>query len=203
MHLRFLSSVVFMLFLFVGCTEQRSQTSQQTKKDSTEDNTFFPVTQFILGELAQIDSLPVTPLKIISIDGKEDSIWMKKEDIRTFAQPFLQPKIDTSNLKDLFAQKSFLDQTINAFTFSYDPVSKLPDTMQLRRWDVYVDPQKSKVKRIYIVKEINEKQNAATKQTIQLTWMAAHWCKITTIIEQGNNQPKIKEEKMIWGFNEP
>ncbi|HEY8688368.1 MAG TPA: hypothetical protein VIM07_03975 [Chitinophagaceae bacterium] len=202
MHLRFLSAVIFIAFLFVGCKEQQSQTPQQTIKDSIEESAFFPVTEFILGELAQIDSLPVTPLKIITVDGKEDSIWMKKKDIRNFAQTFLHPRIDTSNLKDLFTEKSFLDQTINAFTFSYDPISTLPDTMQLRRWDVYVDATKSKVKRIYIVKGINEK-NAATKQTIQLTWMAGHWCKITTITEQGNTPPKIREEKMIWDFNVP
>ena len=202
MQVRFLSALVFISLLHIGCKEQPSQSPLQTEKDATEDNTFFPVTQFILGELAQIDSLPVTPLKIISEDGKEDSIWMKNKDVRIFAQPFLYPKIDTANLKALFAQKSFLDQTINAYTFSYDPVSTLPDTMQLKRWDVYIDPQKNKVKRIYMVKEIRE-NNATTKQTIQLTWMAAHWCKITTITEQENNQPEIKEEKMIWNFNEP
>ena len=201
MHKKFLSALVFISILFVGCSQQQSQTPQQAAKDSAENNSFFPVTQFILGELAQIDSLPTTPLKITTVDGKEDSVWMKNKDVRIFAQPFLSPKIDTSNLKELFAQKSFLDQTINAFTFSYDPVSTLPDTLQLKRWDVYIDPQKSKVKRIYMVKEITEK-NTATKQTIQLTWMAGYWCKITTITEE-NNQPKIKEKKMIWNFNEP
>ena len=199
---RFVSVLVLISFLFVSCTQQQSQTPQQTAKDSTEDNTFFPVTQFILGELAQIDSLPVTPLKIITMNGKVDSIWMKNKDVRIFAQPFLHPKIDTANLKGLFMQKSFLDQTINAFTFSFDPIATLPDTMQLKRWDVYIDPQKNKVKRIYMVKEIME-NNGTIKQTTQLTWIAAHWCKITTITEQQNNQPAIKEEKMIWDFNQP
>lgn len=201
MHKRFLSALFFISLLFTRCTQQQSQIPQKVTTDSTEANSFFPVTQFILGELAQVDSLPITPLQITMVDGKEDSVWMKTKDVRIFAQPFLHPKIDTSNLKGLFAQKSFLDQTINAFTFSYDPLSTLPDTMQLKRWDVYIDPQKSKVKRIYMIKEIIEK-NTATKQTLQLTWMAGHWCKITTITEE-NNHPKIKEEKMIWNFNEP
>lgn len=201
MHKRFLSALFFISLLFTRCTQQQSQIPQKVTTDSTEANSFFPVTQFILGELAQVDSLPITPLQITMVDGKEDSVWMKTKDVRIFAQPFLHPKIDTSNLKGLFAQKSFLDQTINAFTFSYDPLSTLPDTMQLKRWDVYIDPQKSKVKRIYMIKEIIKK-NTATKQTLQLTWMAGHWCKITTITEE-NNHPKIKEEKMIWNFNEP
>ena len=198
MHKRFLSFLFFISLLYVGCKEPASQTPLHTEKETTEDNSFFPVTQFILGELAQTDSLPITPLKIISENGKEDSIWMKIPDIRIFAQPFLNPTIDSTNLKNLFTQKSFLDQTINAYTLSYDPVAVLPDTMQLKRWDVYIDAQNNKVKRIYIVKETND---AGTKQTIQLTWMTGHWCKITTITEQQNNPPKIREEKMIWNFN--
>ena len=202
MHTRFLPALVFIIFFLFGCKEHPSQTTQQNIKDSTEEAAFFPVTEFIRGELAQIDSLPVTPLKIITVDGKEDSIWMKKKDIRDFAYPFLQPKIDTSNFKNLFSQRSFLDQTINAFTFSYDPIAALPDTLQLRRWDVYIDATKNKVKRIYLLKELNEK-SAVTNQTIQLTWTAGHWCKITTISEQENKSPKIREEKMIWDFNAP
>jgi hypothetical protein len=199
MQIRFLSAVFFLMFLFCGCTEQKSQTSQQTKKDSTEEHTFFPVTEYIRGQLSEIDSLPITPLKIINYNGKQDSIWMKKENIRVFAEPFLHPEIDTTNFKYLFIEKSFLDQTINAFTFSYDPVDKLPDSLQLKRWDVYIDPKKNTIKRIYIVKEVN---NNGTLQTVQLTWKSNQWCKITTITEQAGKQPDIKEELMKWDFSE-
>ena len=189
----------FTMLLYGSCSEQQSQTSQQIEKDSTGDQTFFPVTEYIRGQLSEIDSLPITPLKIITYNGKQDSIWMKKEDIRPFAEPFLHPEIDTTNFKELFAEKSFLDQTINAFTFSYDPIDKLPDTLQLRRWDVYIDPKKNTIKRVYIVKEIN---NNGAVQTLQLTWKSDQWCKITTITEQAGKQPDIKEELMKWDFSE-
>lgn len=197
MQIRFLSAVFFMVFLFCSCTEQKSQTSQQTKKDSIEEHTFFPVTEYILGELAQIDSLPVTPLKIISIDGKDDSIWMKKENIRVFAEPFLHPEIDSTYLNKFYEEKSFLDQTINSITLTYDPKNNSAD---FKTVTVYINPQNNKVTRIYMIKEITGNTG---RETVQLTWNAYHWCKITTITEQGNNQPKVKEEKMIWNFNEP
>ncbi len=149
--------------------------------------------------MSEIDSLPVTSLKIVTSNGIQDSIWMKKENIRAFAEPFLHPEIDTSNFKGLFIEKSFLDQTIDAFTFSYDPVDKLPDTLQLRRWDVYIDPKKNTIKRIYMVKEIN---NNGGIQTIQLTWKSNQWCKITTITEQPCKQSNIKEEIMKWDLAE-
>ena len=124
---------------------------------------------------------------------------MKKEDIRPFAQPFLSPEIDTSNFKNVFREKSFLDQTINAFTFSYDPIDKLPDSLQLRRWDVYIDPKKNTITRVYLIKEVAE--NGVLK-TLQLTWKSDQWCKITTITEQAGKQPDIREELMKWDFNE-
>jgi hypothetical protein len=199
MQLKLTASIILFLFLQYGCKQKDNVSARQTQTDSTEEQSFFPVTQYLRGQLREIDSLPVTPLKIISINGKEDSIWMKKEDIRPFAEPFLHPLIDSANLKRLFVTKSFLDQTINAFTFSYDPIDKLPDTLQLRRWDVYIDPQKNTVTRIYIVKEIN---NNGTLQTIQLTWKSNQWCKIATITEQPNKQQDIKEETMKWDFSE-
>lgn len=194
---------IFALFLFAAlqfnCTEKKVKNSATHNPDSTEQHTFFPVTSYILGQLREIDSMPVTPVKIITRNGKDDSIWMKKEDIRTFAEPFLHPKIDTENFKNLFKESSFLDQTINAITFTYDPIDNLPDTLQLRHWDVYVDPQKNTVNRIYLVKKIVS--NNIT-QTMQLTWQSYKWCRIITITEAPGKASEIKEETMKWDFTE-
>lgn len=199
MQIRFFTIVLLILFLFPGCSDHKPQTNQQTNKDSVKQQTFFPVTEYIRGQLKEIDSLPVTPLKIINDNGREDSIWMKKEDIRPFAEPFLHPEIDTSNFKDLFSEKSFLDQTIDAFTFSYDPADKLPDTLQLRRWDVYIDPKNNRIKRIYMIKEVNTNGHL---QTLQLTWKSNQWCKITTITELPGIPSDVKEQIMKWDFSE-
>ena len=180
----------------ISCKQKVILPQQQI---SQPNNSFFPVTQYILGQLNELDSLPVTPLKITSINGIVDSVWMKREDIRLFSQPFLTPTIDSITWHRHFSEKSFLDQTINAFTFSYDPINKLPDSIELKRWDVYVDPDNNKVKRIFIVKEFNDNK---IPQIIQLIWKSDYYCKITTISEIPGVQPKVKEEEMIWNFNE-
>ena len=196
---KILLPLIFLFFFQFACKQKVSQSFKQPGSDTTEEQTFFPVTEYIRGQLKEMDSLPITPLKITDHNGKVDSVWMKKEAIRSFAEPFLHPVIDTANLKNLFAGKSFLDQTINAFTFSYDPISKLPDTLQLRRWDVYIDPQKNTIKRVYILKESN---NNGSLQTIQLTWKANQWCKITTITQGTERQPDKKEETVKWQFDD-
>ena len=185
---------IFLTIILTGCKQKvapRQQQSAETKND------FFPVTKYLLGQLNEVDSLPVTPLKITTKNGKTDSVWLKRSDIKVFARPFLTPVIDSATWSKYFSEKSFLDQTINAFTFSYDPVKQLPDYVELRRWDVYVDPATGKVMRVYIVK-----QCANPPQTIQLTWKNDSYCKITTITELPGSASKIKEEQVIWNFNE-
>ena len=182
--------------IITGC-DQKKMPHLQPQADQNKNN-FFPVTQYLLGQLKELDTLPVTPLKVTSINGKTDSVWLKRKEIRTFVQPFLTPIIDSGRWNKYFAEKSFLDQTINAFTFSYDPIKQLPDSTELKRWDVYVDPATNMVKRVYIVKQLN----VMPPQTIQLTWKQGHFCKITTITEKTGLPPQIKEEQLIWNFNE-
>jgi len=149
-----LFKAIYLGSLFFLCACHNKETKQDQSVNNIEEaQSFFPVTEFLLGQLTEIDSLPVTPLKIIIDNDKRDSTWLKKSDIRTFAIPFLSPLIDSISLRDLFAEKSFMDQTINAVTLSYDPVKKLPDSMKLNHWDVYIDPQKGTVQRVYMVKE--------------------------------------------------
>ena len=160
---------------------------------------FFPVTDFLLGQLSEIDNLPVTPLKININGKKQDSTWLKREDIRKLAAPFLYPVIDSVFMAKYFAGKSFLDQTINAFTFSYDVKTQLPDSIKLIHWDVYIDPQKNNVQRIYLVKEDSKH---AANITTQLTWNTNKWFSVRTIIQSPGKEPEVKEEIMKWDFDD-
>ncbi len=183
---------VFVIF-FTACSGKKSNVVSEN--NSAQSENIFPVTNFLKGQLRIIDSMGVTPVKIISANGKTDSIWLKREDIRKNAIPFLTPLIDSATMYSLFAEKSFLDQTINAFTFSYDPKKHLPDSVKLIHWDVYMNPQTNSITRIYLLKE-----NADT--TTQLTWVVNKWYSIRTIVQIPNQQPLIKEEKMIWDFDD-
>ena len=191
---------IYLAFFFFLCACHGKETNQdQIVNNTGENQSFFPVTEFLLGQLKEIDSLPVTPLKIIIDNDERDSIWLKKNDIRTFAIPFLSPVIDSISMQNFFEEKSFMDQTINAITLSYDPIKKLPDSMKLNHWDVYIDPQKNTVQRIYMVKEeiIN-----GTTVTTQLTWKVNKWCSIRTIEQQLKMVPRVKEQIMKWDLND-
>lgn len=183
-------------FTIAGC--KQNKLVRETQKINKPNN-FFPVTQYLLGQIKQFDSLPVTPLKITTVNGSADSVWMKKEQIKSFTLPFIYPVIDSVSLSKYFSEKSFLNQTINAFTFSYDPVSKLPDSITVKHWDVYVDPDDNSVKRIYIMKQL---YLGNSTQIFQLTWKSGNYCQVTTVLEKEGSASKVKEEKLIWNFDD-
>jgi hypothetical protein len=192
------SNFLIIVLLFSTCKGKNAK-PLQTVDQPEEPQTFFPVTDFLLGQLRELDSIPITPLKIIIEDGKRDSVWMSKKEMRKFAAPFLNPVIDSSKMNNIFSEKSFMDQTINAVTLTYDPRNGIPDSIKLNHFDVYIDPQQNKVERIYLVKE--EIKNEETITT-QLTWEVGKWCSIRTISQEPKMLPKVHEEIMKWNFDD-
>jgi hypothetical protein len=158
-----------------------------------EKKSFFPVTDYLKGQLFEIRQRQLNPKRYITIKGHTDSAWLKIEDIPTAMREFLTPVIDSMNLVSLFTEKKFLDQTLEAFTFTYDPVDILPDSMKLVHWDVYVNQETGKVKRIYMVKHIDD------TKIMQLTWVTDKWFKITTLLDRPDGSSVVvKEEKVSW-----
>lgn len=190
-------SIGFLLIIFLGMScSQKTQTPAFIPSEHKSE--FFPVSEFFLGELNTLDSLPVTPLRISSVKNHLDSQWINKNEVYHFAHDFFEPVIDSAHQAAYFTERSFLDQTINLYTLSYDPIKKLPSGSNLRRWDVYIDPKTQKIARVYIVKKVFGKDGSVTKH---LTWVAGTSFNITTIAESKTQNPVIEEEKVIWKFN--
>lgn len=153
---------------------------------------FFPVTSYLRGEIFGIKTGGITPVKKTTVGKMTDSVYIKEVDFETTFSVFLFPTIDTSNLKNTFTEKRFLDQTLNAFTFTYDPTNGKDNDFAFSHWDVYVDPETNKVKRIYLTKNID------TDTQLLLTWQSGKWCKIVTV----KNASIVKEEKISWSYEE-
>ena len=191
--------VFFSVLQIVSCRPKDSESAESaplasaTGSDSIADS-FFPVTNYLKGQVNDIRLKAVNPIIYITKNNVLDSAWLKTENLEKEMSPFFESLIDTANLKELFSEKKFLDQTLNAFTFTYDPKASLPDSLSLQHWDVYVDPNTNKVKRIYIIRKVADKQQ-------QLTWQSDKWCKIVTIGTDKNNTNYVEKEVLIkWDF---
>jgi hypothetical protein len=189
--------IPFLAFIIFcpACNNSTDKVKDNAAGMDTIQQKFFPVTSFIKGEIYEIKKSGINPLQYTTINNHTDSVWLKIEELENAVSEFLSPVIDTANLTTLFTEKSFLDQSINAITLTYEPAADLPDSMMLKRWDVYIDPETQKIKRVYMVKEISN-----TKM-LQLTWVSKQWCKITSIITDQNGVSTVeKEVKLNWDF---
>ena len=173
------------------------------EKKVTQDNTdtvqerpsFIPVTAYIKGQIFEIKQKGLAPKKYTTINNHTDSVLIKLDTLEKILAAYLHPEIDSVNLVSLFTETKFLDQSIEAFTFTYDPKPGIPDSIPLLHWDVYVEPETHKVKRVYIVKKIEG------NKTQQLTWQSNQWCKTTTIINNPDGTSAVeKEEKISWDY---
>lgn len=191
--------ITIIIFIFYSCTNNGNQSSPSQETKLTKTDSFFPVTSFLKGQMITLDSLPITPLQLTCIKGRTDSVWISKEKLKEFYSPFLTPVINETNLTEYFKESSFSDQTLNAVTFTYDPIGKLPESVSLRHWDVYVHPETGSVIKVYIVKEIKMGDQLITQQ---LTWQSNKMAKISTILNNPDGSLSLeKEVVLIWDFS--
>ena len=187
------------IIVLYSCSGNNTQSNPTSEPSSKKPDSFFPVTSFIRGQIITLDSLPVTPLQITTIKGKTDSAWIQKNELKPLLQTFLNPVITETSLTRHFYETKFNDQTLNAVTFTYDPINKIPDSISLRHWDVYVNPETGKVTKVYMVKETNENNDHITWQ---LTWQSNKMAKIVTILQkQDGSAELLKEVSLIWDFS--
>lgn len=194
--------ITIIIWGLLSCTNNTKQVTVGTEAESKKQiDSFFPVTSFIKGQILILDSLPVTPLQITTVKQKSDSAWIHKEDLKPLLLPFLTPVIGETNFTKYFKETKFNDQTLNAVTFTYDPINIIPDSISLRHWDVYVDPEKGTVVKVYMVKNIKENNQSFTQQ---LTWQTNKMAKISTILNKPDgNMELLKEVVFTWDFTSP
>lgn len=195
---RYSALLISVTFFLVRCNNNQSASNNIQTAD-TSKVAFFPVTSFLRGQAAELDSLQSSILYTTNINGKIDSAWEKRENIRKLLQPFFAEEINESNLTSLFKPTKFHDQTIDAVTFTYDALKPLPDSISLRHWDIYINPETGKIKKIYILRAITENGKNFIQQ---LTWQTDKWAKI--ILVPGNPADSmlgIKEETIRWRFD--
>jgi len=184
------------LLLLNSCN--RPSEKKINDKLHTEDSihqSFFPVTNYIKGQIKAIIDKGVNPVKYVTINDHTDSSWLKVEELPQAFEDFLHPVIDSANLTSWFKESGFMDQTINAFTFTYEATAPAPDSINLLHWDVYIDPPTGNVRRVYLVKSEGEGNSR------QMTWQGDKWCKIVDINTKPDGTSVVeKEVKISWDF---
>ena len=183
----------------VSCSNKKPQApdiADLKKPEAPQEENYFPVTVYIKGQINDIRLKAINPLRLNIQGGRTDSAWLKIESLDTVFNDFLTPVIDTANFKNMFSESKFLDNSIGSYTWTYEPVTDLPDSVRLKRWTVYVDPFTNRVTRIFMVKDLENKKQ------LQLTWLADSTSKVLQLKDSSGNVVIEKETIIKWDFDE-
>ena len=177
-----------------SCSDEAKKTTINTS-EKTEQVSFFPVTSYIKGQIAELKTAAIKPLITNIAGNKKSCTFLKLEDLDSAFKEYINPEIDSSNLIDLFTETRFEDKSINAFTFIYTAKPGISENISLIRWDVIIDPETNTIKRIYIVKKIDGNKE------LQLTWQTGKYCKAVTIATDNTGKQFLENEQTIkWNF---
>jgi hypothetical protein len=186
----YVTIIIIFVCLIASCSQNKSEKS--TTAQPASDASFFPVGNYLLGDIESIKHQGISPKYAHVKNGISDSAFIQLQQIDSCLSDFLTPMIDSVSLASMVKETKFLDETLESFTLSYDVKLDALKKTPWRKWDVYVDPESQKVDRIFLVKNISDSTIA------QLTWIPKSYAKIVIINNQ--NSSIIEEKTFFWNY---
>lgn len=179
-------------------TDAATSTKDSAKQDSTlaAAKAYFPVTDFLKGEIRNVDSFSSGIKKYNTVKSKTDSTYIPIDVFKQLAADFISPDLDKANFEKNYKETSFFDQTTQSYTFTY---STDDQALSIQRVDVLVNPGDGfdKVKSVYLEKHSDSKDSSVLKK---MYWKAGNSFSVTSQTIVGSAEPIIRQQKVIWGF---
>lgn len=184
-----MTAILFSL-LVVSCK------SKKDKKPEVPATNFFPVKDYINGQVARLDTSAYTFLKIQTVDGRSDTTTIRNAEVKEYAKDFLElPDISASDIKDDYEIAHLYDEELEAFAFTFTTKEDHP----VKSEHVVVEPMpnaegKNDIKSIFVDYWQTTGNEMIRKN---LFWEANKSFQITIIPEAGNT----KRVRIVWnGF---
>ena len=194
-----MKSCLFSLILVAmlsGCADEiESPLPEAQLPDSTNKaKQFFPVLDYLKGELNNVDSFATAIRVYTTMNGKTDSSMIKVEEFNGIMQEFLPPELSKENFEKYYSESSFYDQTTQTSTFTYATKN---DDLEFHLIDVLVQGSESydKVSSIYMEKFIGGDDSSMIKKMLLVGGKSLMINSEKTV---GNNKPVARQEKYVW-----
>lgn len=161
-----------------------------------EDGAFYPYMPLIRAEAEALDTMPLAVIRYRD-DGKgTDTSIMDKEAFKRVAMKTFQPDITVPPLNRLYHEEVFMDQTLNRAVIRYG--TEDPDA-EIRLLEISLDPDKERVKSIYLEKRITSGDTVETAKTI---WTLGRQLQVNMIRRVGDSPIAPLKERFVWGLTE-
>lgn len=163
-------------------------------KPTTKKNDFFPVADYIRGQINLMDSTPIGFAKYHTRMGKSDTSYASTAAFDSVAKEFLPAELSDSVFEKNFQESSFMDQSTQSVTFTY---ATKDDGPGLKRVDVLAvqNADFDKIKSIYMEKTEMHQDTLVQKKMI---WMAKQSIQVITIRQPANRPPTTEQVKLVW-----
>jgi hypothetical protein len=209
---RYCLLALFTAYIFFSCKNHSSATDTPAAGDSnavrsgdsttaTTDTSaaaraFFPVSDFIGGQVHMIDSLQMPLTKTVVVDQLSKLSPATDAEFKKLAAAFRQPDISDPALKPFYKETSISDQSIASVVLSYTTANP---ALEVQKIDVIIGANSDKVKTIYIEKQ---RLSADTIVRQKLYWKVKNRLRITTEKSIGNTHLPLEQVIITWDPSE-
>jgi hypothetical protein len=167
-------------------------------RDSSAPQQFFPLADFIKGEIGYVDSLPVGIKRYVTRNSKTDSGYIQLEEFHRLAREFQSPELSGTAFEKKFKETSFYDKSANTATFLYTSTDDANNVKRVdvvtARGDVY-----DEVRSIYIEKTSADNNKSVTKK---MYWKPKRNFQIITLTNNNAQKPENELIKVVWDNRE-
>jgi hypothetical protein len=195
------SALIAIIWLMASCKDNTPQNNKSTatEKDSAiAQPSFFPVPDYIGGQLRIIDSLQLPLSMDVTVNGKTVSRKATTSDLQKWAQNFLHPNISDPALKKFYTETNIADQSIPSVTLIYSTPN---DTLPVQKINVFIKPdpvQNDKVTGVYIEKIFKRKDTVFNQK---LYWKTGKNMQVITEKKIKNTTLPVEQIKIIWNID--
>ncbi len=170
--------------------------SCKAKKEDDVNTAFFPVASYIKSQVAQVDTTLNRIMKIVTVNGTSDTLYIRRDEFRKHANDFLSlPDISSKKLKDDYTETQLYDEDLERVILNYTP--KKQDN-EIKRQEVMIKADElrgDKVESIFIDQLLEFNDSTVQKR---LTWNVDHNFQVVTIVQKRNAPDKIHMLRLLW-----
>jgi hypothetical protein len=187
--------------LFCACSNPKQPVTSQNDSTANANSAaakshFFPVAEFLEGEILHTDSTLMALKKFTTVNGHTDSAFIQVPEFNQLALEFVPRELADSTFENNFTESAFQDQSTESITLSYSTES--PKT-QLQRVDVVTvrGVRNQRVKSVYLEKIHKAGDSVILKK---LYWYTGKSCDIATITMVNGKQAGDQHIRVVWDY---
>jgi hypothetical protein len=185
---RFLLSMI-LLGLLVSCSHK--------KKQQNKEEQFFPVSSYLKGQVAMMDSSLSTILAIQQQDSsRADTTYIRNKEFKKYAKQFLDlPDISSDNLRGDYQVTNMYDDLLNSYIFTYTTNEK---DDEIKKQDVLVEPGDNgdnTIKTVNIDRWVTQGDSTIHQNML---WESGKRFLIITKMQKQNQPEKIHTLEVKW-----